>query len=145
MVKTKTSRWDSAKHLKTGEDIATLDPLGAIGWTPDDYKMNFGGTSAATPLAAGIAALMLSANPNLTAAEIRTLTILHTNDLHSRLMPMENKRGGFAYLGSVIRHERANCHDCILLNAGDLATSTLLTFDAKAFRDHFIQEFAKGF
>ena len=55
------------------------------------------------------------------AAEIRTLTILHTNDLHSRLVPLENKRGGFAYLASVIRRERANCNDCILLNAGDLA------------------------
>ena len=54
-------------------DIAALDPLGAVGWTPDDYKMNFGGTSAATPLAAGIAALALSVNPSLTAAEIRTL------------------------------------------------------------------------
>ncbi len=56
-------------------DIATLDPLGAIGWTPDDFKMNFGGTSSATPLAAGIAALMLSVNPTLTENEIRT--ILH--------------------------------------------------------------------
>jgi subtilisin family serine protease len=56
-------------------DIATLDPVGTIGWTPDDYKLNFGGTSAATPLAAGIAALMLSVNPTLTEAEIRT--ILH--------------------------------------------------------------------
>jgi 2',3'-cyclic-nucleotide 2'-phosphodiesterase (5'-nucleotidase family) len=36
-------------------------------------------------------------------------------------MPLENKRGGFAYLASVIRRERANCHDCILLNAGDVA------------------------
>ncbi len=54
-------------------DIATLDPLGAVGWTPDDFKMNFGGTSSATPLAAGIAALMLSANPTLTEAEIRAI------------------------------------------------------------------------
>lgn len=54
-------------------DIATLDPVGVIGWTPGDYKMNFGGTSAATPLAAGIAALMLSVNPTLTEAEIRNI------------------------------------------------------------------------
>jgi|GEM_PF-1488499 len=54
-------------------DIGTLDPVGDVGWTPQDYKMNFGGTSAATPLAAGIAALMLSQNPSLTADEIRTL------------------------------------------------------------------------
>ena len=58
------------------------------------------------------------------AAEVRSLTILHTNDLHSRLMPLENKRGGFAYLATVIRRERANCRDCILLNAGDMAQGT---------------------
>src|SRR5215471_18746153 len=55
---------------------------------------------------------------------VRTLTILHTNDLHSRLMPLENHHGGFAYLASVIRRERANCKDCILLNAGDVAQGT---------------------
>lgn len=54
-------------------DITALDPLGAVGWTPGDTKPNFGGTSAATPLAAGIAALMLSQKPDLTATEIRTL------------------------------------------------------------------------
>jgi 2',3'-cyclic-nucleotide 2'-phosphodiesterase (5'-nucleotidase family) len=55
------------------------------------------------------------------AAEVRSLTILHTNDLHARMMPLENHRGGFAYLATVIRRERAGCHDCILLNAGDVA------------------------
>ena len=55
------------------------------------------------------------------AAEIRSLTILHTNDLHARLMPLENHHGGFAYLATVIRREREGCHDCILLNAGDVA------------------------
>jgi len=55
------------------------------------------------------------------AAEIRTLTILHTNDLHSQLSPLANHEGGFAYLAAAIRHEREGCVDCILLNAGDLA------------------------
>jgi 2',3'-cyclic-nucleotide 2'-phosphodiesterase (5'-nucleotidase family) len=54
------------------------------------------------------------------AAEIRSLTILHTNDLHARLSPLEDKQGGFAYYAAAIRRERANCTDCILLNAGDL-------------------------
>ena len=54
------------------------------------------------------------------SAEIRSLTILHTNDLHARISPLENKNGGFAYLARVIERERANCQDCILLNAGDL-------------------------
>src|SRR5690349_7752819 len=57
-------------------------------------------------------------------ADVRTLTILHLNDLHSRLLPLENKRGGFAYLATVIRRERAGCNDCILLNAGDVAQGT---------------------
>jgi len=58
------------------------------------------------------------------AAEIRSLTILHTNDLHARLTPLENGRGGFAALAAVIRREREHCADCILLNAGDLAQGT---------------------
>jgi 2',3'-cyclic-nucleotide 2'-phosphodiesterase (5'-nucleotidase family) len=70
----------------------------------------------------GIALAALCVFPAL--PEVRTLTILHTNDLHSRLMPLENHHGGFAYLASVIRRERANCNDCILLNAGDVAQGT---------------------
>jgi 2',3'-cyclic-nucleotide 2'-phosphodiesterase (5'-nucleotidase family) len=54
------------------------------------------------------------------SAEVRSLTILHTNDLHARLSPLEDRQGGFAYYAAVIRRERANCTDCILLNAGDL-------------------------
>jgi subtilisin family serine protease len=36
-----------------------------------EYTSNFGGTSSATPLSAGICALMLSANPNLSVQQIR--------------------------------------------------------------------------
>lgn len=51
---------------------------------------------------------------------IRTVTILHSNDIHARLSPLENGNGGFAYLASVIRHERESCTGCLLLNAGDV-------------------------
>ena len=57
-------------------------------------------------------------------AEVRSLTILHTNDLHARISPLDNHNGGFAYLAAVIRRERAGCYDCILLNAGDLVQGT---------------------
>ena len=57
-------------------------------------------------------------------AEIRTLSILHTNDLHARLTPLENHNGGFAYVAAVIRHERENCTDCLVLFAGDMAQGT---------------------
>jgi 2',3'-cyclic-nucleotide 2'-phosphodiesterase (5'-nucleotidase family) len=57
-------------------------------------------------------------------ADVRTLTILHINDLHARLTPLENHHGGFAGLATVIRRERTGCRDCILLNAGDVAQGT---------------------
>ncbi|HSW48859.1 MAG TPA: bifunctional UDP-sugar hydrolase/5'-nucleotidase [Bryobacteraceae bacterium] len=57
---------------------------------------------------------------SLAAADLATLTILHTNDLHARLTPLENGKGGFARLAGLIRQQRDGCADCILLNAGDL-------------------------
>jgi 2',3'-cyclic-nucleotide 2'-phosphodiesterase (5'-nucleotidase family) len=54
-------------------------------------------------------------------AEVRSLTILHTNDLHSRLTPNDQGVGGFAQLATAIRQERAKAERSLLLNAGDLA------------------------
>jgi subtilisin family serine protease len=53
--------------------ICSTDRTGAKGDDPNNYSQSFGGTSAATPLASGVAALMLSRNPNLTASRIRTI------------------------------------------------------------------------
>ncbi len=57
-------------------------------------------------------------------AEVRSLTIIHTNDLHARLTPLENRHGGFAYVAAVIRREREHCTDCLVLFAGDLVQGT---------------------
>src|ERR1022692_4618915 len=69
-----------------------------------------------------LAVWLLAATP--LAAEIRSLTILHVNDLHARISPLENHNGGFAFLATAIQKERAGCTDCILLNAGDLVQGT---------------------
>lgn len=45
----------------------------AVAAAPADYIDNFGGTSYSTPVCAGLAALMLSANRNLTWVEVREL------------------------------------------------------------------------
>jgi 5'-nucleotidase/UDP-sugar diphosphatase len=54
----------------------------------------------------------------------RALTILHTNDLHARLLPDTKNLGGFAEYATVIRRETAGCHTCIVMNAGDLVQGT---------------------
>ncbi len=56
--------------------------------------------------------------------KLRSLTILHTNDLHARLTPNDAGMGGFAYLKTVIDQQRAGCNSCILLNGGDLVQGT---------------------
>jgi len=56
--------------------------------------------------------------------EVRTLTILHTNDLHAHISPLANGHGGFAYVLAAVKRERQGCTDCIFLNAGDLVQGT---------------------
>jgi len=65
--------------------IFTVDRKGSNGYNPDsatgishpkndqDYTDDFGGTSSATPLVAGIAGLILSANPNLRVQDVKQI------------------------------------------------------------------------
>jgi 2',3'-cyclic-nucleotide 2'-phosphodiesterase (5'-nucleotidase family) len=56
--------------------------------------------------------------------DIRPLTILHSNDLHAQLTPTPEGLGGFAYLATEVRRQRAGCNTCIYLSAGDLVQGT---------------------
>jgi hypothetical protein len=51
--------------------ITTTDITGANGYSTSDYTSSFGGTSSAAPLCSGIAALAITADPTLSAAEVR--------------------------------------------------------------------------
>ncbi|MCT7977774.1 S8 family serine peptidase [Laspinema olomoucense] len=57
----------------TGLGIFTTDRTGSNGYDSGDYTGYFGGTSSACPVVAGVAALVLSVNPHLTAAQVKQI------------------------------------------------------------------------
>lgn len=54
-----------------GVKVYTTDISGSNGYSSGNYAATFNGTSSATPNAAGVMALILSANPSLTQAQAR--------------------------------------------------------------------------
>lgn len=56
-----------------GLGIFTTDRVGAAGYDQGDFTGYFGGTSSACPVVAGVAALILSANPDLSAQEVKQI------------------------------------------------------------------------
>ena len=58
-----------------GEGITTTDITGSGGYDSGNITDSFGGTSSATPLAAGVIALMLEANSNLTWRDVQNILV----------------------------------------------------------------------
>lgn len=61
--------------------------------------------------------LLLAASSH---AAVERLTILHLNDLHARLLPDEQGRGGFAHVATAIESEKRKSEHSIVLHAGDM-------------------------
>lgn len=64
-----------------GVEIWTSDISGANGYTNGDDDPDFNGTSSACPNTAGVVALILSANPNLTQQEAREILERNTDKI----------------------------------------------------------------
>ncbi len=64
--------------------------------------------------------LLLLAALAAQCANVEQVTILHLNDLHARLLPDEQGRGGFAHVATAIATERSKSENAIVLHAGDM-------------------------
>lgn len=105
-------------------DVVTTDTRGTNGanngvWNNDgDYRMSFGGTSAATPLTAGIATLVLSKNGNLTWQQLKDVLRLSCDQI-----------GGVTYDGNGWHPEygygRINAHSALINTPSDTTAPTV--------------------
>ena len=64
---------DEVDVVGPGVLIATTDRKGSQGYDSSDYTFDFNGTSSACPCVAGVAALVLSVNPDLTQKQVADL------------------------------------------------------------------------
>lgn len=96
-----------------GRGITTTDRRGTMGYSAGDYTSGFGGTSSATPLAAGLAALILSVNPELASAEVRTLMMETADKIDPENGQYENGHSPLYGDG------RINAHRAVAAAAGD--------------------------
>ena len=60
--------------------------LGAKGYSSGDFTYSFGGTSAATPVVAGVAGLILSVNPELTRGQVYEVLTSSTDKIGNQPM-----------------------------------------------------------
>nr|MDJ0808186.1 S8 family serine peptidase [Gammaproteobacteria bacterium] len=98
--------------------ITTTDVTGGLGYDHTNYNPSFGGTSAASPLAAGIAGLILSVAPDLTAEEVRQLM----RDTADKIGPepyVEGRNDRYGY-------GRVNAHRALAALTGEQETADLV-------------------
>lgn len=72
-----------------------------------------------------------------------TLTILHTNDLHSRVEPVDVRRvslGGYARQATLIKKFRASDPNVVLLNGGDTFQGTMYFEKYSGLADGFLMD-----
>jgi len=99
-------------------DVVTTDRMGAQGYDNSNYTYSFGGTSAACPQVAGVAALVLSANPNLTQEQVKQILQCTARKLPD--MFGENRTDDFGYglvdaYGAVLVAQNwQDCNNCTL-------------------------------
>ena len=111
--------------------ITTTDYMGSKGYSSDNYcyatdNTGFGGTSSATPLAAGIAALCLSVETNLTYLNIKALLQESADKIASNNYPYIS--GWNQYFG----YGRINAAKAVAMASGYTNTPSAHDFELSA-------------
>ena len=75
--------------------LPTTDIQGSAGYDSGDYSLWFNGTSCSTPYAAGVCALIVTANPSFTPAQVRDRLVTTADDVTS----VESGAGWDRYTG----------------------------------------------
>ncbi len=96
----------------------TTDVTGAPGYETGDYTTTFGGTSAATPVTAGVVALMLQANPNLGWRDVQNILAISAVETGS----------GYGELASGFEVEEWRFNSAENWNGGGMAVSASYGF-----------------
>lgn len=114
--------------------IVTTDITGSAGYSNNECNTKFGGTSSATPLAAGLIALVLEARPELTWRDVRHIIaragipVNPTDDswgVNRRGFKHSNRYGfGMLKVPTLLAHTRAH----VLVPHMKTAESPILTF-----------------
>jgi subtilisin-like proprotein convertase family protein len=79
------------------KDITTTDRTGTAGYSNGDYTNSFGGTSSATPTAAGVVALMLEKKPSLGWRDVQEILIRSAFKLKPTDTGWSNNSAGIAF------------------------------------------------
>ena len=96
------SNYGTALNISApGVWIRTTDISGSAGYDPSDYTEWFNGTSAAAPIVSGVAGLVLSVNPTLTATQVQDILQNAADDV--------NGGGWDIYMG----HGRVNAFSAV--------------------------------
>ena len=94
----------------------TTDITGNDGYDPGDYFNKFNGTSASAPNAAGVAALVLSANPELTSDEVQDILEKSADKIDLYPYNINNDNGTY---NLKLGYGRVNAHVAVQLALGN--------------------------
>lgn len=85
-----------------GAGVRTTDRMGNAGYSSGNYTTSFGGTSAACPVVAGVAALVLGYNPGLTSSEVKNILYTTAIDMGPPGADTEYANGRVNALGALL-------------------------------------------